>query len=74
MSKECKMVKHFVGYVAAPLLMRGMHDVPVFRTAQIAHQHTGEETVYQVDVTWTGGINVTNAESIVRLAFEANNN
>ncbi len=52
------------GWIALPMLKRGVHDVPVFRTAEIAHQHSGEDKVHQVNVNLTGvtNINTTKGE------------
>jgi len=51
--------EHFVGWIALPMLKRGMHAIPVFRTAGIAHRHTGEDTVYEVHVNLSGKANIS---------------
>jgi len=58
-------VEHFVGWISLDMLKRGMHDIPVFRTAEIAHQHTGDDTVHEVHVNLSGKTNIStsNAEA-----------
>ena len=58
-------VKHFVGWIAVSMLKRGMHDIPVFRTAEIAHQHTGEDVVYEVHVNLSGKVNFSTSNASV---------
>ncbi|MFB1502007.1 hypothetical protein [Thiocapsa sp. N5-Cardenillas] len=58
-------VKHFVGWISLSMLKRGINDIPVFRTAEIAHQHTGEDAVYEVDVNLSGKVNFSTSNSAI---------
>ena len=56
-------VNHFVGWISLGMLKHGMHDVTVFRTAEIAHQHTGDDTVYEVHVNLSGKTNISTSNA-----------